>query len=130
MTFKLPLIAVVLASVFSCSSDDSDPVVAVDGTYDLTTTPTTGFAINGGECVSGAGSIVIVDREITGTVMTQGLLFNVSGTVDNTGLVSGGFALSGESSATYEGTIENAVGSGTWEDNFECEGTWEATQSF
>ncbi len=125
----------------ACGSDDDDAAdvtgeivpdaqVAADlnGDYSLSAPATTEFDINGGTCGDGLGTLTLVDGVISGTaVSTNGLVFDLNGNVADDGVVSGGFALSGELVVTFVGSIDGTTGSGTWVDQFECMGTWEAS---
>ena len=119
----------------ACGSDDDDDgqIVAqvaadVDGDYSLTAPATTAFDTDGGQCSDGSGTLTLTDGVISGTVVTTGVLvFDLNGNVTDDGNVTGGFALSGENIVMFTGSIDDGTGSGSWEDNFGCLGTWEAT---
>ena len=140
---KVRYICIVLAGFLAaCGSDDddgavvaADPVVEVqqvasdlDGDFSLTAPATTDFAADGGACGDGSGTLILTDGVISGNALsTSGLVFDLNGEVDDDGIVTGGFALGGETVVVFEGAVVGTTGSGTWEDNFECMGTWEAT---
>jgi len=136
---KVKIAGILLAGLLAaCGSDDDDgdgqivpdaQVAAdLDGDYSLTAPATTEFGTDGGECGDGSGTLTLTDGVISGTaVSTGGLVFDLTGNVADDGAVSGGFALSGENVVMFVGTIADDTGSGTWEDNFGCMGTWGAT---
>ena len=119
----------------ACGSDDDDDgqIVAqvaadLDGDYSLTAPATTAFDTDGGQCSDGSGTLTLTDGVISGTVVsTGGLVFDLNGNVNDDGNVTGGFALSGENVVMFTGLVADSVASGSWEDNFGCLGTWEAT---
>lgn len=133
---KVRIASILLVGLLAaCGSDDDDDgqIVAqvaadLDGDYTLTAPATTAFDTDGGECSDGSGTLTLTDGVISGTVVTTGVLvFDLNGNVTDDGNVTGGFALSGENIVMFTGSIDDGTGSGSWEDNFGCLGTWEAT---
>ena len=113
-------------------ADDADTAVGqvvadLNGDYTLTAPAVTEFDVNGGTCGDGSGTLTLTDGVISGSALsTNGLAFELNGNVADDGVVSGGFAFSGENVVMFVGAIVGTTGSGTWEDEFECMGTWEA----
>jgi len=131
------LFAVATISLISaCSSSDDDDdiladvvagVIETDGEYSIEAIATTLLDSDGGTCGDATGTMTVSDNQISGSVTsTNGLLFNVNGSVSDDGDVIGGFAAGGQTLVNFSGTIEDASGSGDWQDNFDCVGTWTA----
>ena len=131
----LPLIFLisVLSGCSSGSSPDSSTATTTtdfDGSYDITATATTPFDSSGGTCVNASGFWTIDSGEISGSVIDdRGETYTISGNVQSNGDVLGGFALSGNNAASFEGVISGNTGSGTWLDIFQCAGNWQATKN-
>jgi len=127
---KLGITSIVLIAGLSvsCSSGNTEPIsLNVDGTYDISAVATTELDVNGGTCGDASGALMIDNSEISGSVLsTNGHVFDLSGSVTSSGVVTGGFAQSGQSAASFEGAFSGDRASGTWSDVFECVGTWEA----
>lgn len=119
----------------ACGSDDDDDgqIVAdqvaadLNGQYSLTAVATVDFADDGGSCSDATGNLTLTDGAITGTAVTtdNGTVFDISGSVADDGVLSGGFATSGQTIVMFEGSIVGTSGSGDWVDEFGCMGTWE-----
>ena len=74
--------------------------------------------------------MTIVDSQITGTAEDSwGDTYDLSGTVDATGHITMGVADGDDCLATYSGQLTGSTGSGTWEDDEGCSGTWEADRT-
>jgi len=136
VSMEVRIAGILLAGLLvACGSDDDDDgqIVAqvaadLDGDYNLTAPATTAFGTDGGQCGDGSGTLTLTDGAISGTaVSTGGLVFDLNGNVTDDGNVTGGFALSGENVVMFTGLVADSVASGSWEDNFGCLGTWEAT---
>ena len=83
--------------------------------------------MDGYPCGDASGLINISGSQVTGNVTTSwGDIFDLTGEVASTGYVSGGFAVADYSVATYDGQMYSNGGNGTWEDIYECSGTWNA----
>jgi len=117
--------------LLACSSDDDEVVIDLTGDYTITTRSFTEFAANNVPCGDGEGTVTIADGTISGSVLSDdGTQFNVTGTVEPNGTVDGGFALSSETVANFEGSFTtDFVGFGSWEDNAGCDGAWQAIMS-
>lgn len=108
-------------------NDTSDVAVVLNGEYSIEATASTRFDNTGGTCGDATGTMTITDNVMTGSVLTtNGNMLEVEGTVTENGEVVGGFAQGRIAVATFTGTISGTSGSGDWEDNFECVGTWTA----
>ena len=116
--------------LFACSSDDDEVVIDVTGDYTISTRSFTEFAANNVPCGDGEGTVTIADGTISGSVLSGEAQFNVTGTVESNGTVDGGFALSSETVANFEGSFTtDFVGFGSWVDNAGCNGAWQALMS-
>jgi len=114
------------------ASSSGSPSIAdpLDGNYYLAATSLTETDINGGTCGDGSGTLNVIDETLGGNILTtNGELFDIVGTIDSSGRVTGGFAQSGQNAARFEGSISGSRGTGTWNDLYECSGTWEAIKS-
>ena len=138
---KAKILGIVLAGfLVACGSDDDDDGLAgqiipdqqvaadLDGEYSLSVVATVDFASDGGTCSDATGNITLTDGVVSGTAITDdnGTVFDITGSVADDGALSGGFATSGQTIVTFEGSIDGATGSGDWVDEFDCMGTWEA----
>lgn len=116
-----------------CSSNFSgtiNPDSTFDGTYDLSVTSNTQFDINGLPCMDASGTMMIINLALSGSVIDGwGESYDISGDVQPDSTVNGGFAVSGTNAATFEGSISDNVGSGTWQDIYQCAGTWQAIKN-
>lgn len=123
-------IALLAGFLSACDSNDDGADIVLDGDYSFTAPTTVRFDNTGAECGDGSGTLTVTNGVITGSaVSTSGVTFELSGDVTPAGEVTGGFAVSGENAASFEGSFNGATGSGTWEDRFQCLGTWDATKN-
>ncbi len=99
--------------------------------YAITVTPSTPTTSDGqAPCKNAHGSFTITENnEVHGSVLDAwNRTFIVTGVHDETsGKISGGFAYSDNSVATYEGFVQSNSISGTWQDDFGCQGIWQGT---
>ena len=118
-----------LTILTACSSDSDSEPVDFSGNYSLSATALTEFDTNGGTCGDGSGNMTIADGMLTGSVLsTNGNLFDVTGTVTESGDITGGFGQSGQLVVNFSGALNATGGTGTWEDLLECSGTWDAVK--
>ena len=130
MKVKIVSVALLTGFLFACSSDDDEVVIDVTGDYTISTRSFTEFAANNVPCGDGEGTVTIADGTISGSVLSGEAQFNVTGTVESNGTVDGGFALSSETVANFEGSFTtDFVGFGSWVDNAGCNGAWQALMS-
>lgn len=101
---------------------DDNNVTAYNGTYN-------GIATSADECGGATLSMVVDGTNVTGTALTTSdETLIVNGTLDAEGNVQGGWAENNEVVASFTGVFEASTGgSGTWEDNFGCTGTYQVT---
>lgn len=93
------------------------PTVAIfNGSYALT------YSATKPDCQSGSGTLNLSEGIITGAITG----FDLSGTVDVDGVVTGGFAIGGVVSASFWGNFIVGSGAGDWFGDG-CPGTWSAT---
>ena len=122
----------------ACGSDDddggeivADQQVAADlnGQYSLLAVSTVDFARDGGSCSDATGTLTLTDGVVSGSAVTtdNGTVFDISGSVADDGVLSGGFATSGQTIVMFEVSIVGMSGAGDWVDDFGCMGTWEAS---
>ena len=105
------------------------PGVAFDGSYTITVTSTTLLSNIGTACHDSTGSMDISYSSISGSLTNDvGFTFGLSGDVQADGTISEIYDSSGLV-ITFDGIITGTSGSGTWENNFLCAGTWQATKN-
>jgi len=127
MKVKSFCVVVVSAALYGCSSDDSALGIDLTGDYSISAPPFTELSSDGTLCGRAEGSLTIADNVISGSVVSGGLQFNVTGTVEPDGEVTGGFALSEQTVVDFEGSFgSDSVGFGSWVDNAGCDGAWQA----
>jgi len=83
-------------------------------------------------CSGASGEMSIADGNITGTVLSDlNDRYFISGTVNDSGAISAGLAVveGGENIAYYTGQLTPTGGSGKWEDEMGCHGSWTATKN-
>lgn len=115
-----------ISAVISRAGGEGEDVHPYDGVWDGHAVTTSG----GGWCGTADFTMIIVDSQITGTAEDSwGDTYDLSGTVDATGHITMGVADSGDCFAIYSGQLTGSTGSGTWEDDEECSGTWEADRT-
>jgi len=121
-----------VSAIAACSGggNETPPMeLNLDGEYNVSAPSTTDFASDGGVCGDASGTLTITDGVLEGAALsTGGLSYEISGEVGSDGSVAGGFAISGQNAASFEGTFDETSGSGTWVDIVECSGTWEANR--
>ena len=106
-----------------------DKLEKFDGSYALSVISTTESGRDGGLCGSGDGKIEIKDLKISGDITnTWGSIDDVDGVIEPSGDLIGTFTVSGDNRATFEGSINDNKGSGSWEDSNQCEGEWKVTK--
>jgi len=106
-------------------TDGEPAVVELNGTYSIEAISEIEFDNDGGTCGDAMGEVTIADNAVRGNILsTNGLTLGVDGTLSETGIVTGGFAQGGNTVANFNGSFDGTSGSGEWQDNFGCEGTW------
>ncbi len=130
MINRIVAITVLSLSFMACGGSDTEneAVAAVtDGNYSVVVTAQTEFATDGGTCGGASGTFTLTDGFINGTALSNnGFVFVINGDVDDAGTVDGGFAVSGDTVATYTGTFLETSASGGWSEATGCSGVWEA----
>lgn len=76
--------------------------------------------LRGSGCSANPGRIVIDDGKITGSMVSEGREYGVTGKVSDDGKVRGKV---GGGLANFKGTMTTSSGSGTWKNRFSCSGT-------
>ena len=133
---KLQILTLASLLLIGCGGDSSSnniPNTNNDSSgikkYNVSVTPSSSSSAI---CHSASGNMVINGSSVSGTVKRSGsnTIYAISGTyIAETGAIEGGFAVSGQSVAEYSGSISGSNGSGSWSDDYGCNGSWTVTQS-
>ncbi len=126
-------ILIVLTWLVGCGGEGADPGPEGggsnsenDGEYRLSVAAKTQYANDGGTCADGAvGTMEISNSQISGRVIdTVGGTYTLTGSVDSSGKIVGGFALSGDGVVDFSGDFGSSLASGVWVDIYGCSGIW------
>lgn len=75
---------------------------------------------------TGTGRLTINGSTITGELQDDsGYGYVLEGNIDARGHMSGAFTYEGYDAATFEGTLGDRAGTGSWQDLYGCPGSWE-----
>jgi len=100
--------------------------VNFDGTWTATAISTTVYDYYGDRCGQATVTMIVSGNQITGFAFdTWGEYYTLSGTVTPEGAVTAGLGIGNiDGLATFTGSLSGNSGSGTWQDNSGCHGTW------
>lgn len=115
----------------ACSSMQQDTNNQDQDLYKIIATAATSTDKDGSTCADATGVVRLLYNKIIGSAQdTFGRHYRVSGEIDDARKVTGGFAVTVITAVDFEGIINDKAqqASGTWEDIFECSGTWKATK--
>jgi hypothetical protein len=77
-----------------------------------------------------AGLLSIQGTQVSGNLKdNSGYPYELTGTVDASGRISGAFTYKGYDAATFEGTLTDSQGNGSFKDINGCPGTWKLTKA-
>jgi len=97
--------------------------------YMVRAIPQTLLDRSGNACASADGVVWVSTTKVGGEVKdAYGRRYALSGKRDTNGQVSAGLAYSHQNVANWSGNISDEQGSGSWQDQFGCEGNWQATR--
>jgi len=115
-----------ISAVVARAGGEGEDTHPYDGVWNGHAVSTSG----GPGCGTADFTMTIVDSRITGWAEDSwGDTYDLSGTVDATGHITMGIADGDDNVATYSGQLGDASGSGTWQDDEGCSGTWSADLS-
>ena len=120
-----------LTVVSGCSTNQPRAEVDESVLYKIVAVAETELSKDGDTCGDATGTIRLYEHGVYGSAVdTFGRGYKITGKVDESGLVTGGFALSIITAVDFEGKIDQDrnQASGTWEDVYKCQGTWKATK--
>jgi uncharacterized protein YceK len=112
-----------------CSSVDNTVDIRPKNLHKIVAVATTDFDKNGDTCADATGIVEILHNKVVGSARdTFGRGFNVSGTIDASNKISGGFAITVITAVDYDGIMEGNgnKAKGTWKDLYNCSGTWQS----
>ncbi len=129
MMCVLALLASALSGCNEINATPSDPgLTRFDGVWDVlgrTATPHPGADDDCGYG-TGTGRLTIKGTTVTGELQdNSGYEYVLEGKVDAHGRMSGAFTYEGYDAATFEGSLGDAAGTGSWQDIYGCPGSWE-----
>lgn len=129
MWFVLPLVASALNGCSEINATPADPAVTrFEGVWDVlgkTAVSRPGAAEDCGYG-TGTGRLTIKGSTITGELQDDsGYGYVLEGNIDARGRMTGAFTYEGYDAATFEGTLGDRAGTGSWQDIYGCPGSWE-----
>jgi hypothetical protein len=75
---------------------------------------------------TGTGRLTIKGSTVTGELQdNSGYGYVLEGNIDARGRMTGAFTYEGYDAATFEGTLGDRSGTGSWQDIYGCPGSWE-----
>jgi hypothetical protein len=125
----LPLVASALNGCSEINATPTDPALTrFDGAWDVlgkTAVSRPGAAEDCGYG-TGTGRLTIKGSTITGELQdNSGYGYVLEGNIDARGRMTGAFTYEGYDAATFEGTLGDRAGTGSWRDIYGCPGSWE-----
>ena len=107
-----------------------DGVISFDGTWTGRATSTTPVDKYGDPCGYQDLTITITNSQITGSVVSSGKTYTLSGSVNWAGKINWVSITDDDATTvgTATGQLSGSSGSGTWETIYGCEGTWTLTK--
>ena len=129
MWFVLPLVASALNGCSEINATPADPALTrFEGVWDVlgkTAVSRPGAAEDCGYG-TGTGRLTIKGSTITGELQdNSGYGYVLEGNIDARGRMTGAFTYEGYDAATFEGTLGDRAGTGSWQDIYGCPGSWE-----
>lgn len=117
------IVLLAVLSLCGCGGGGSNAVTtAYDGKYEIAAIHLTRYDDYGGACGDARGTVTLANLRISGQATdTWWYTFDVYGSYDQDGNVTGGFAQSEYNLANFSGTVTNG---GVWTDIYGCSGTW------
>ena len=100
--------------------------VSYEGTWRGLAKSDTPYDKYGDSCGSADMTLIVADQEISGTATDSwNEVYSLKGSIDSNGRFSGGMAYGSYGTvATFKGVISDNTGTGTWQDNYDCSGTF------
>jgi hypothetical protein len=103
--------------------------LSFEGPWNGAAKSTNYYGLEGFKCRDGSFVFQINGSELNGAVTdAYGYKYTAKGSVDNEGRIKAGVVATEKNFVTYTGTLSGEQGSGTWQDRFQCYGTWTATR--
>jgi len=126
------VLALVSSALNGCSEINATPadpaLTRFDGVWDVlgkTAVSRPGAAEDCGYGI-GTGRLTIKGSTVTGELQDDsGYGYVLEGNIDARGRMSGAFTYEGYDAATFDGTLGDRAGTGSWQDIYGCPGSWE-----
>ena len=129
MWFVLPLVASALNGCSEINATPADPALTrFDGVWDVLGQNAVSRPGAAEDCGygTGTGRLTIKGSTITGELQdNSGYGYVLEGSIDARGRMTGAFTYEGYDAATFEGTLGDRAGTGSWQDIYGCPGSWE-----
>lgn len=127
-------VVVVVTLLSACTTTPGPTVVeTIQGKWSLVGTFVTEVGADGVKCDQDGkglkGSFEIVGSDARGKGVAGGAIYDLSGTISDTGAVEFGFAVSKRTVVRVFGNFSEDGGSGEWESANKCRGTWTSVKS-
>lgn len=115
-------------SEIDANSTSASNLTKYNGLWTVSGGTRTASPDEGGNCGYGigAGTFDISGATVSGEITDDsGYSYELEGTVDELGVITGAFSYKGYDAATFDGNLSDAAGGGAWQDINGCPGKWE-----
>lgn len=129
----LPLLTSGLMGCSEINATPADPgLKRFDGVWDVLGKTATAHPDADQDCGygTGTGRLTIKGSAITGELQdNSGYGYVLEGEIDARGRMTGAFTYEGYDAASFEGTLGEKAGTGSWQDIYGCPGSWEVRKA-
>ena len=107
----------------TCSSTEN-----FTGEWTLVVKSTTDYDINMDPCGNAVGTMSVTNNQFSIILYTVGASVTADGNIGDDGTINTTIAKGPYGAGIFSGKLSGNSGNGTWEDIYECSGTWTATK--
>ena len=130
---KLFMSSLLFLFIAGCSSTKTSDNSAQreEALYKFVAIAETKFGKGGETCADAIGIIEVLHNKIVGSATDSfGRDYDVSGNIENSKKITGGFAITIVTAVDFEGemSLDETKASGKWDDLYKCNGVWTATK--
>ncbi|MEI8363733.1 MAG: hypothetical protein WCG35_11025 [Betaproteobacteria bacterium] len=130
---KAVITSLLLIFLSGCATTNANLQSDNSPIYKIIAVTTTELDKHGNTCADATGTIRLYENGVYGSAIDSfGRGFKITGKIDASGKITGGFALSVITAVDFIGQhdADKKYANGTWKDIYECKGTWNATKTF
>ena len=93
--------------------------------YSIVVTPTTDYGFDGVSCTQASGVITMGHKKLYGKIVNaKGISYQIKGKAKGGGIIKGTAFDTGTAVAKFTGKFDDIQGTGSWNDQSNCRGSW------